>query len=271
MIKQVNIIHRIDSEVTTILSSDGLTPAIHQHYESFKAMYSADPGLYKILLKKSRFIPSVMIIVHAYCEEKHLISDIIKKCLMINMMNVNSLYSLVDFLYLHNIIKKSPSSEDKRKQHYAVTEKGESGIVKMITTMASALYQLKNRDVSVDDNGGVTGFLGRYNNIIDSGLLFFHDVGEVDVFINKNGGHFILLYLYCNHQNNEFNGSVAKLSAYCHVSRTHIARIISEAIHQGLLAKNSQGKIILLPEFIAMTEKYMARQFSFVMYGLGYL
>ncbi|MDF7680155.1 hypothetical protein PT300_05840 [Enterobacteriaceae bacterium ESL0689] len=271
MNNEANILHILNTQLESLISTELLTKAILAHYDSFKRMYDTNPIHYKVILKKGKFLLYTILAINSYCSSKKLISDARKKCLSLDVLSMNSIYSFIEYLYTNKIIEIDSSDDDKRKLNYSFTEKGEKEIEKIIKTTEPAISLLKNQTINLSSKNSIENYLKRYTEIFDCGILLFKDMNEINVFIDKDGGHLILLYIFCNQKDNVFTGSISRISFYCNVSRSHISRTITEAIELGLIKKNKNGSLLLLPAFNYIAERYMATHFICVMYCLGYL
>lgn len=271
MNREVNVLHVINENIEKLTTSGLLANAIQAHYDSFKLVYDSNPTHYKMILKKGRFLLYTILAINFYSADGKLISDARKKCLSLDVLSMNSIYSFIEYLHTNKIIGIDNSDEDRRKLDYYFTEKGEKELINLIKTTESAINILANKTVNLNGKRNVQNYFKKYRDMFNSGTVLFRDINKIDIFIDKDGGHLILLYIFCNQKNNVFTGSISRISCYCNVSRSHITRTISEAINIGLIKKNKNGSLSLSPAFNDITERYMATYFIAVMYSLGYL
>ncbi|MDU3301879.1 MAG: MarR family transcriptional regulator, partial [Enterobacter ludwigii] len=113
-------------------------------------------------------------------------------------------------------------------------------------------------------------FFRRAAEYLFRGLTFRKVLPEVGLFIDKDGGRMIMLYLYLQAiKNKTAHGAVIPYSANLlakefFVSRIHVNRIIKSAQEAGYLKDQGDGQMSIYPAFIELVENYAGLYFAYV-------
>ena len=266
---------RLDTEIAKIYNDKYLGNSILKHFSDLNDLYKTDPKHFKILFRRDRFMLSTYLAIHYYTCPEPSVSDLKRKCLALNLVSNNTIYSLLDYFIVNNDIILYDSNNDKRTSLYSFTTKGKEAIKDLIRTMIPAIQVLKP-DTPVDviyDDKFLSKYFERYAEIAGLGYVSFTNVEHIDLFIKKDAGHLILLNIYFNQDRvGNLGMSVTNLSKICSVSRNHIFSIINSAVDVGMILKtNTPEKYVICQSFNDMVEKYMSTYFMCIIYALGLL
>ncbi|CZX67829.1 Uncharacterised protein [Enterobacter hormaechei] len=177
-------------------------------------------------------------------------------------------------LLIRTFLKTWRCTEDRRKTKIAPTEKGLDELKRYMSgafTPVSILYPTFNINVNLLDNDTLRhNFFRRAAEYLFRGLTFSKVLPEVGLFIDKDGGRMIMLYLYLQAiKNKTAYGAIIAYSASTlakefFVSRIHVNRIIKSAQEAGYLKDRGDGRMSIYPAFIELVENYAGLYFAYV-------
>jgi DNA-binding MarR family transcriptional regulator len=253
--------------------------AIREHYRINDTAYKKKPLFYKIMLQEARFNIAFSICCSIFGRKAYSIKDIKELCLKHKIASPNSVIAIITLLKTTNRIRTFRNSNDRRKVLIEPTQKG---IDELKDYMRGALeplillYPWSYFNVNLfDDNTQRHNFFCRAADYLFHGLTFKKTLPEVELFIEKDGGRMIMLYLYLqavdkmNSCSAIITYSASVLAKEFLVSRTHINLIISSAQEAGYLYKHEDNTLEIYPCFIQLVEDYAGLYFSYTMHYLN--
>lgn len=253
--------------------------AIRKHFQINDEIYKKQPLFYKVMLQESRFNIVLSMCCYVFGKQASCISDIKELCAKYKIASPNSVIAIITLLKTTNRIKTWRSQEDRRKILIMPTQKGIDELKRYIYGAFSPLNLLyPEHNISVDlldDETLRHDFFKRASQYLFGGVIFKRILPEIGVFIDKDGGRMIMLYLYLQAIENQtsqgavINYSSNKLAKEFFVSRVHVGRIIKTAQDSGYLRERPDGLIEIYPSFIQLVENYAGLYFAYVMHYLN--
>lgn len=253
--------------------------AIREHYFINDRLYKKQPLFYKVMLQESRLNIVLSMCCFVFGHQASSISDIKALCSRYKIASPNSVIAIVTFLRASGRICTWRSTEDRRKIMIAPTPKGLDelkrymsgafGPLKMLYPEANVPLELLDNDDQRHD------FFRRAAQYLFRGQTFKKMLPEVGLFIDKDGGRMIMLYLYLKAVDKitsrgvVIDYSASALAKEFFVSRIHVSRIIKEAQATGYLEERDVGSIMIYPSFIQLVENYAGLYFSYFSYYLN--
>lgn len=264
------LLHRRD----VIKNNPRFGEAITEHYRINDAIYKKQPLFYKTMLQESRFNIILSMCCFVFGNQAESVSEIKALCTRYNIASPNSVIAIITILKTTGRIKTWRCSEDRRKTKIAPTEKGLDELKRYMSgafTPVSILYPAFNINVNLLDNDILRyNFFRRAAEYLFRGLTFRKVLPEVGLFIDKDGGRMIMLYLYLQAiKNKTAHGAIIAYSASTlakefFVSRIHVNRIIKSAQEAGYLKDRGDGRMSIYPAFIELVENYAGLYFAYV-------
>ncbi|WP_336983633.1 MULTISPECIES: hypothetical protein [unclassified Cedecea] len=256
-----------------IISRDSLfIPAVETHCRLMIEEFKKDRLYYKYIFSNNRFVISTVTASVFFNKDEAFLSDVVSECLTTGLVSHNTITSLLLLFNVSGRISLGESDNDKRKKNFKITRKGRLDIIKLLNTMVPALSLMfegpYNPKIISDDQ--ISVFFKSYAKIHRSSLFIINFVNDLDVFISKDSGHMILVYLYMLAiEDNKPKAILSLVSKECGVSRTHLRNILIAAEEINMLSFNKKtGEITIYESFVKMFTSYMAYYFSFVQFGL---
>lgn len=248
--------------------------AILEHYEIGAEMYKQQPFFYKWILRESRFNIVTSIYCFIFSNRIDSIGELKSICSKYRIASPNSVTSIMNTLRTAERIKTWRCSEDRRKTIITLTPKG---VEEFKNYMSCALLPINtlfpNAKVSIkllDDDIKLHDFFYRVADCITLGVTFKKLLPELELFIDKDGGRMIMLYLYLdairkiNLRGSMIDFSPNALATEFSVSRIHVNHIIKSAQDHGYLERINDGQLIVNNTFIDLVEDYIALYFAYV-------
>ena len=140
----------------------------------------------------------------------------------------------------------------------------------------STLYPDYNININLLDNNALRhSFFHRAAEYLFRGVTFKKILPEVGLFIDKDGGRMIMLYLYLQAtKNRNPHGAVIEYSASVlakefYVSRIHVNRMMKLAQEAGYLKDRENGFMTIYPSFIELVENYAGLYFAYITHYLN--
>jgi DNA-binding MarR family transcriptional regulator len=264
------LLHRRD----VIKNNPRFSQAIKEHYAINETIYKKQPLFYKTMLQESRFNIILSICCFIFGNQAESVSEIKSMCAKYKIASPNSVIAIITILRTTGRIKTWRCSEDRRKTIIAPTQKGLDELKRYISGAflpVSILYPDFDIDVSLLDNDILrNNFFRRAAEYLFRGLTLKKVLPEVELFIDKDGGRMIMLYLYLQaKQNMNAHGatieySPATLAKEFFVSRIHVTRIIKAAQEAGYLKDRGDGRMTIYPAFFDLVENYTGLYFAYV-------
>lgn len=253
--------------------------AIREHYQINDKIYKKQPLFYKVILQESRFNIALSMCCFVFGNQASCISEIKELCSRYQIASPNSVIAIITLLKTTNRIKTWRSQEDRRKILITPTQKGIDELKRYMSGAFSPLnllYPEYNISVdSLDDEAPRYDFFKRASQYLFRGVTFKKILPEVGIFIEKDGGRMIMLYLYLQaiekltSRGAVINYSSNVLAKEFFVSRIHVSRIIKVAQDTGYLRERADGLIEIYPSFIQLVENYAGLYFAYVMHYLN--
>lgn len=190
------LLHRRD----VIKSNPRFGEAILEHYTINDTIYKKQPLFYKTMLQESRFNIILSMCCFIFGNQAESVSEIKELCSRYNIASPNSVIAIITILRTTGRIRTWRCTEDRRKTRIAPTEKGLNELKRYMSGAflpVSILYPTFNINVNLLDNDILrSNFFRRAAEYLFRGLTFRKVLPEVGLFIDKDGGRMIMLYLY---------------------------------------------------------------------------
>jgi DNA-binding MarR family transcriptional regulator len=269
------LLHRRD----VIKNNPRFSEAIKEHYAINDAIYKKQPLFYKTMLQESRFNIVLAMCCFVFGNQASSVSEIKELCTRYKIASPNSVIAIITLLRTTSRIKTWRNSDDRRKTLIEPTQKGLDELKRYMSGAflpVSILYPDYNINIDLLDNSTQRhSFFRRAAEYLFCGVTFKKILPEVGLFIEKDGGRMIMLYLYLQAMKNknahgaliEYSASV--LAKEFFVSRIHVNRIIKSAQEAGYLKEREDGLITIYPRFIDLVENYTALYFAYVTHYLN--
>jgi len=264
------LLHRRD----VIKNNPRFGEAIREHYNINDVIYKKQPLFYKTMLQESRFNIILSMCCFIFGNQAESVSEIKELCSRYKIASPNSVIAIITLLRTTGRIKTWRCTEDRRKTNIAPTQKGLEELKRYMSgafVPVSILYPAFNIDVNLlDHDVSRNNFFRRAAEYLFRGLTFRKILPEVGLFIDKDGGRMIMLYLYLQAVKNKtahgatIEYSPATLAKEFFVSRIHVTRIIKAAQEMGYLKDRGDGRMAIYPAFIELVENYAALYFAYV-------
>ncbi|MDM2931152.1 MarR family transcriptional regulator [Citrobacter sp. Cm046] len=253
--------------------------AIREHYQINDKLYKKQPLFYKVMLQESRLNIALSVCCFIFGNQASCVSDIKELCSRYKIASPNSVIAIIALLKTTNRIKTWRSPEDRRKVLIMPTQKGIDELKRYMSGAflpLNLLYPEYNISVDLlDDEVPRQDFFRRAAQYLFRGVTFKENLPEVGVFIGKDGGRMIMLYLYLQAiENMTTRGAIINYSSNAlakefFVSRIHVSKIIKVAQGTGYLKERADGLIEIYPSFIQLVENYTGLYFAYVMHYLN--
>lgn len=253
--------------------------AIREHYQINDKLYKKQPLFYKVMLQESRLNIALSVCCFIFGNQASCVSDIKELCSKYKIASPNSVIAIIALLKTTNRIKTWRSPEDRRKVLIMPTQKGIDELKRYMSGAflpLNLLYPEYNISVDLlDDEVPRQDFFRRAAQYLFRGVTFKENLPEVGVFIGKDGGRMIMLYLYLQAiENMTTRGAIINYSSNAlakefFVSRIHVSKIIKVAQGTGYLKERADGLIEIYPSFIQLVENYTGLYFAYVMHYLN--
>lgn len=253
--------------------------AIREHYQTNDKIYKKQPLFYKIMLQESRFNIMLSMCCFVFGQQASSVSEIKELCSRYKIASPNSVIAIITLLKTTNRIKTWRSQEDRRKVLIMPTQKGIDELKKYMAGAflpVNLLYPEYNITIDVlDDEASRYDFFRRAAQYLFRGVTFKKILPEVGIFIEKDGGRMIMLYLYLQAiEQQTSRGAIIHYSSNVlakefFVSRIHVSRMMKAAQETGYLRERADGLIEIYPSFIQLVENYAALYFAYVMHYLN--
>lgn len=208
------LLHRRD----VIKNNPRFGEAITEHYRINDAIYKKQPLFYKTMLQESRFNIILSMCCFVFGNQAESVSEIKALCTRYNIASPNSVIAIITILKTTGRIKTWRCTEDRRKTKIAPTEKGLDELKRYMSgafTPVSILFPTFNINANLLDNDILRhNFFRRAAEYLFRGLTFRKVLPEVGLFIDKDGGRMIMLYLYLQAiKNKTAHGAIIAYSA----------------------------------------------------------
>ncbi|KNC09353.1 hypothetical protein AC791_11895 [Klebsiella sp. RIT-PI-d] len=271
------LLHRRD----VIKSNPQFDKAILQHYTINDAIYKKQPLFYKTMLQESRLNIILSMCCFIFGNQAESVSEIKTLCSRYKIASPNSVIAIITILRTTGRIKTWRCTEDRRKIIIAPTKKGLDELKRYMSGAfmpVSILYPGFNISVDLLDNDVLRhNFFRRAAEYLFRGLIFRKILPEVELFIDKDGGRMIMLYLYLQAIKNKtahgatIDYSASTLAKEFFVSRIHVNRIIKSAQKMGYLKDRGDGRMSIYPAFIELVENYAGLYFAYVTHYINFV
>lgn len=253
--------------------------AIREHFHINDEIYKKQPLFYKTMLQESRFNIILSMCCFVFGNQASSVSDIKTLCSRYKIASPNSVIAIITLLKTTHRIKTWRSEEDRRKVLIQPTQKGLDELKRYMSGAflpVNILFPAYNTNVDMLDNDTLRhNFFRRAAEYLFRGVTFKKILPEVGLFIEKDGGRMIMLYLYLQATKNmNGRGAVIDYSAsilakeFC-VSRIHVNRLIKAAQNAGYLKERENGSIEIYPSFIQLVENYAGLYFAYITHYLN--
>ncbi|WNN43423.1 MULTISPECIES: MarR family transcriptional regulator [Winslowiella] len=253
--------------------------AIREHFRINDEIYKKQPLFYKTMLQESRFNIILSMCCFVFGNQASSVSDIKTLCSRYKIASPNSVIAIITLLKTTHRIKTWRSEEDRRKVLIQPTQKGLDELKRYMSGAflpVNILFPAYNTNVDMLDNDTLRhNFFRRAAEYLFRGVTFKKILPEVGLFIEKDGGRMIMLYLYLQATKNmNGRGAVIDYSAsilakeFC-VSRIHVNRLIKAAQNAGYLKERENGSIEIYPSFIQLVENYAGLYFAYITHYLN--
>jgi DNA-binding MarR family transcriptional regulator len=264
------LLHRRD----VIKSNPRFSEALKEHDAINDALYKKHPLFYKTMLQESRFNIILSMCCFIFGNQAESVSEIKELCSKYKIASPNSVIAIITILRTTGRIKTWRCPEDRRKTIIEPTQKGLDELKRYMSGAflpVSILYPAFNINVNLLDSDVLrNNFFRRASEYLFRGLTFRKVLPEVGLFIEKDGGRMIMLYLYLQAMGNKtahgatIDYSASTLAKEFFVSRIHVNRIIKAAQEQGYLKDRGDGRMTIYPAFMELVENYAGLYFAYV-------
>lgn len=271
------LLHRRD----VIKSNPQFDKAILEHYTINDAIYKKQPLFYKTMLQESRLNIILSMCCFIFGNQAESVSEIKALCSRYKIASPNSVIAIITILRTTGRIKTWRCTEDRRKTIIAPTKKGLDELKRYMSGAfmpVGILYPGFNINVDLLDNDVLRhNFFRRAAEYLFRGLIFRKILPEVELFIDKDGGRMIMLYLYLQAIKNKtahgatIDYSASTLAKEFFVSRIHVNRIIKSAQKMGYLKDRGDGRMSIYPAFIELVENYAGLYFAYVTHYINFV
>ncbi|MCI1899567.1 MAG: MarR family transcriptional regulator [Enterobacter sp.] len=269
------LLHRRD----VIKNNPRFSEAIRQHFAINDSIYKKQPLFYKTMLQESRFTIVMSMCCFIFGNQAGSVSEVKELCTRYKMASPNSVIAIITLLRTTGRIKTMRCTEDRRKMLIEPTQKGLDELKRYMAGALepiSTLYPDYNININLLDNNALRhSFFHRAAEYLFRGVTFKKILPEVGLFIDKDGGRMIMLYLYLQAtKNRNPHGAVIEYSASVlakefYVSRIHVNRMMKLAQEAGYLKDRENGFMTIYPSFIELVENYAGLYFAYITHYLN--
>ncbi|SSH85070.1 hypothetical protein [Klebsiella pneumoniae] len=250
-----------------------LDDIIHEHSVLLFELYKTNRLFYKTVFKAHRFNLAALILTISF-EDESSFSEVMRRFMPLNLMSKNSVSNFFNMLVFTGRIKTTRNINDTRKINFHLTEKLKKETYLLITTMTQPLsINLNFGNLVCGSDAFLRSFFYGFSRLVINNLFFFDSVPHANIFINRDGGHAIILCLFCEKvkitDNRYLSIKVNDMTNKCGVSRSHILKILDDMKAVGFIAGDiSNNRLILTGEFCDFARDYFRLYFSFCMMGM---
>ncbi len=256
-------------------SMPGFYDAIALHYQLNLDSYKLQPLFYKIILQESRFNIVLAICCVIFGQTIHSVSEIKEICTRYKIASPNSVIAIVTLLKTGGRLSTVRDESDRRKVQLEATEKGMQDLklyLKGAFSPLNILYPQFNLSENILDKKNIRRmFFSRAADMMFAGITYPNLLPTAGVFVNKDGGRLMMLHLLIEARKRSSANTVTldysqkKLAQMFAISRTHVRRVLNDAIECGLIEDEEGSKVTLLPAFFDMAETYVGLYFAWVL------
>lgn len=255
-----------------------LRSAIDEHYKINENIYDKQPLFYKTILQEPRFNIVLSVCCLIFGAQATQVSDIKELCMQYGIASSNSVIAVITLLRATNRITTVRDIKDRRKTIIKPTKKGLEELKRYMSCAFipfGTLYPNSGINLKLLDNDTLRcNFFRRVSDYLFSGMTFKKTLPEVEIFIDRDGGRMIMLYIYLEaikHKTKNIcliDYSASFFAKKFYVSRIHVNRIIKEAQGLGYLELCKDKQLAVHSSFIELVENYAGTYFSYVAHYL---
>ncbi len=256
-------------------SMPGFYDAVALHYQLSLDSYKLQPLFYKIILQESRFNIVLAICCVIFGQKIHSVSEIKEICSRYKIASPNSVIAIVTLLKTGGRLTTVRDESDRRKVQLEATDKGMQDLkfyLKGAFTPLNILYpELSLSEHTLEKKNIRRTFFSRAAEMIFEGITYPNVLPAAGVFVNKDGGRLMMLHLLIEARKHSSANKVTldysqkRLAQMFSISRTHVRRVLNDAIECGLIEDEEGSKITLLPAFFETAETYAGLYFAWVL------
>lgn len=255
-------------------NNDELDSLVIEHSELLFKLYKTNMLFYKVIFKANKFNLAALIMSLSFTNESPSLSDVIDRFTPLNQMSKNSISNFFSLLVFTGRLKTYRNEEDARKVNFRTTDKLNNEAYQLINTMVAPIthkLQIKIPDLNVEIY--LKHFFDNFSKVVLENKFNFHSLPDVDIFINRDGGHAIILALYCSKKMKEpgkyQTPNVKEIARWSGVSRSHILGVLKDMKSTGFAdCGDIESEIILTDKFVKFTRDYFRLFFSFCIIGM---
>lgn len=270
------IITTLTRHATSLSKTASINDMILLHEQALTKFYCRKPLFYKMLFKHFRFYVTSVLISYYYCKPQATLKSA-KVFIRQHQQPIsnNTLNSLLMLLRVSGRLEIFENAT-QRQRFYRPSASMKHEIYDLIQSLLSPwrhYYTTTNRLVH-EGNVDILlpQFFSGYINLIRNHVTIIDLLPEVAPFINKDGGHMVLLIMYTEYvrqKSHRIMLSFKKIAGYSHVSRAHICSLLKEAQSKGYIVVENNLFIRLSDKFILMFESYFCLYLAMILHSIN--
>jgi len=177
--------------------------------------------------------------------------------------------ALLTLMQLGNFVRPARVSRDRRVRELKPTDKLISSqrerwrcqlesAARFLPSAAAALEHL-------DDDEFLGGMVRVCADYFYGGFRMTTDIPGITLFAARQGGMFVVISLLVEAGDEALAGrqavkiSVSELARRTGTSRTHVIKLLNDAVAEGLLERPAQSEVLLLPRFVDTAHDFFAQ------------
>ncbi len=242
-------------------------------------IYHKQPLFYKTMLQESRFNILLATLCFIFGQRIACVSDIKELCARYRIASPNRVIAILTLLRTTGRVQTRRDGDDRRRVILGPTEKGVEELkyyLRGTLEPLGLLFPKENISVNVMDKRRLRqSFFHNAADYLFNGVIYKKILPDACLFIEKDGGRMLMLYLYllareqCQENQVTVSCPLSQLAKIFFISRTHTRRILQAAEQAGYLAENEDGSLTLFPSFFELVENYAGFYFAYPLNYLG--
>ncbi|KZR34908.1 hypothetical protein [Enterobacter genomosp. S] len=261
-----------------IKGSQNFKSLVSLHEELVVKVYSRKPLFYKMVFKHERFLLALCIYGYHFKINRPTLKQIKKRIVDdYNLASPSTFSSFITMLHFTGRLELLKTPGDRRSKHFAVTRSVLDETWDLLMTMIkpyASIYRVKRIEQLAFSESIIEDFFSKYIDFIENDITIIKQFNELELFLNRDGGHMIILRIYIEYIRKEtlsIDLAPKELASYASVSMMHINNILHSAAKSGLLSVERRTGIRINEKFVSLFENYFAFYLSQILYCMNCL
>lgn len=247
---------------------------VRAHYAVLLFSYSKRPFFYKSALKYSRLMVSFALVSEYFSKPIPLLSEVKEFCVSQGFCSRNSLESIFLLFRALGFMSVGTHAEDSRFRVFKPTVEACREVRLMMTSITEPLalmcpqMEVFGQLRELDDQAFLKIYFKGYGALLNNKLAIDVLLPECYWLVKRDGGHMLMLAIYCDACRLDEEGASYRSSSYLalakqlSVSKTHVIRLVQEGADRGYFKIHSKTQLEVLPPFISLVRRFMAVTFA---------